>query len=91
MQQYTKGVTIGIVYGPNGGVPIIGNNVVLAAGLKIIGNVKIGNNVVGAGAVVTKDIPDGAVVVGVPARIVSMSGEEVGKYYYLEDKSYLVT
>lgn len=51
--------------------PIIGNNVVIGAGAKIIGGVVIGDNVnIGAGAVVTKNIPDGCTVVGNPARII---------------------
>lgn len=74
--------TIGSVYGPNGGVPIIGDNVVMCAGSIVIGKVKVGNNVmIGAGAVVTKDIPDNAVVVGVPARIVSYEGAKHVGYY----------
>lgn len=51
--------------------PTIGDNVQLGASVCIIGDVKIGNNViVGAGSVVTKDIPDDSVVVGNPARII---------------------
>ena len=70
-----QGVTIG---GWKGGVPQIGSNVMICAGAKVIGNVRIGNNVVvGANAVVTHDVPDNAVVAGVPARIVSMKGEEL--------------
>lgn len=75
-------VTIGSVYGPKGGVPQIGDNVVLAAGAKVIGNIRIGNNVmVGAGAVVVKDVPDNAVVVGNPAKVVSFEGERHVSYY----------
>ncbi len=45
--------------------PIIGNNVYIGAGAKLIGNIVIGNNVkIGANAVVTKDVPDGYTVVG---------------------------
>lgn len=52
------------------GVPIIGNNVYIAKGSIIIGGINIGNNVIiGANAVVTKPVPDNAVVAGVPARI----------------------
>ena len=52
-------------------VPIIGNYVYIGAGAKILGPIKIGNNIViGANAVVITDIPDGSVVVGVPAKIV---------------------
>lgn len=77
-----QGVTIGSVRGPKGGVPRIGNNVVLSAGVKVVGNVRIGDNVmVGAGAVVVKDIPDNAVAVGVPAKVISMNGKEKVKYY----------
>jgi len=48
----------------------IGDNCKIFAGAKIIGNLRIGNNVtIGANAVVLKDIPDGATAVGVPARI----------------------
>lgn len=51
--------------------PTIGNNVTLGANVVIIGRVSIGDNVViGAGSVVVKDIPDNAVVVGNPARII---------------------
>lgn len=42
----------------------IGDNCIIGAGAKIIGNVNIGNNVrIGAGAVVTKDVPDNATVI----------------------------
>lgn len=51
--------------------PQIGDNVYLAAGAKILGDIRIGNNaVVAAGAVVTHDVPDNAIVAGVPARII---------------------
>ena len=50
--------------------PIIGNNVTIYPGAKLIGDITIGNNVIiGAGAVVTKNIPDNCVVGGVPAKI----------------------
>lgn len=76
------GVTIGSVRGPKGGAPKIGDNVVLSAGVQVIGNVKIGNNViVGAGAVVVHDIPDNSVVVGNPAKIVSNNGKINVSYY----------
>lgn len=51
----------------------IGDNCYISAGVTILGPVKIGNNVtIGAGAVVTKDIPDNAIVGGVPAKIIKM-------------------
>lgn len=50
---------------------IIGDNVTLGIGVKIVGSVKIGSNVIiGANAVVTKDIPDNTIVGGIPARII---------------------
>ncbi len=65
-----------VVVGGSGGpdVPVIGNNVVIGAGAKILGKVKVGNNCrIGANAVVLKDVPDGATAVGVPARIIERS------------------
>ena len=48
----------------------VGDNVYISTGVTILGPVRIGNNVtIGAGAVVTKDIPDNAVVGGIPAKI----------------------
>lgn len=49
----------------------IGDNVMIGSDVVVLYNTKIGNNViVAAGAVVTKDIPDGSVVAGVPAKVV---------------------
>ncbi len=76
-----QGVTIGSSFGPRGGIPVIGDNVILCAGCKVVGNVHIGNNVVvGANAVVIRDVPDNSVVVGVPAKVVSQKGNELIKY-----------
>lgn len=51
--------------------PVLGNGVVVGAGAKILGRVCIGNDVsIGANAVVIEDVPDFAVVVGIPARVV---------------------
>lgn len=55
----------------------IGDNVVIGAGAKIIGEVTIGDNVkIGANAVVVKDIPANCTAVGVPARIIPHNTEE---------------
>lgn len=49
----------------------IGDNCYIGLGVKILGSVTIGNNVaIGANAVVTKDIPDNAIVGGVPAKVI---------------------
>ncbi len=62
-------VTIGLKDGVSG-VPHIGDGVVLNAGAKIIGKLFIGDgSIIGANAVVTKDIPPNVVAVGVPAKI----------------------
>ena len=51
--------------------PTIGNNVIIGAGAKILGNITIGDNTrVGAGSVVVDDVPEHCTVVGVPGRIV---------------------
>jgi len=55
--------------------PVIGDNVYLAPGSKVIGGITIGNNVtVGANCVVNSSIPNNAVAVGIPARIISYEG-----------------
>ena len=52
-------------------VPIIGRNCFIGAGAFVIGKITIGDNVkIGAGAVVTTDVPEGCTAVGVPARLV---------------------
>jgi serine O-acetyltransferase len=59
------------------GYPVLGDNVYIGAGAKIIGNVKIGNNVaIGANCVVIDDIPNNAVVGGIPGRVLSFGGAE---------------
>ena len=51
--------------------PTVGNNVVLGAGAKVLGNITIGDNVrIGAGSVVIEDVPSDCTVVGNPGRIV---------------------
>ena len=58
--------------------PTIGNNVMISSGAKVLGPFKVGNNVrIAAGAVVLEEVPDGATVVGVPARVVRLNGEKV--------------
>lgn len=53
------------------GAPILGGHVDVGAGAKVLGPVRIGNHVrIGANSVVLSDVPDGATVVGAPARIV---------------------
>lgn len=78
-------------------VPVIGDNVEIHAGARVLGPVKIGDNVIiGANAVVVKDVPDNCVVAGVPARIIkdNMTEEaraEMNKYKERGDKPFPVT
>ena len=67
-------VTIGWA---NGGAPVIGDNVWIASGAKVLGPVTIGNDVIiGANAVVIKDIPAHSIVAGVPAKIIKQRKTE---------------
>jgi len=72
----SQGVTLGQANrGKNKGYPVLGDNVYVGPGAKIVGAVNIGNNVaIGANCVVTKDIPDNAVVVGIPGKVISFEG-----------------
>ncbi|MBC6130222.1 serine O-acetyltransferase [Listeria booriae] len=55
--------------------PTVGNRALISAGAKILGPINIGEDAkVGAGAVVIKDVPLGATVVGVPAKVVRLNG-----------------
>ncbi|KKI93262.1 hypothetical protein WQ54_05360 [Bacillus sp. SA1-12] len=56
--------------------PTIGDNVCIYSGAIVLGNITIGNNAeIGAGAVCIKDVPDNAIVVGNPARIIKIKEE----------------
>lgn len=60
--------------------PTLKDNVLVASGAKVLGSITIGeNSKVGAGAVVLKDVPPNATVVGVPGRIVVQDGKRVNK------------
>lgn len=62
-----QGVTIGQ---SKGKYPKIGNSVIIYPGAKIIGDISIGDNsIIGANAVVTKDVPANTIVAGIPARV----------------------
>lgn len=61
----------------------IGNNVWIGAAAVILPGVSIGDNsVIGAGSVVTKDIPEGVVAVGNPCRVLRKIGEKDRQYYF---------
>jgi serine O-acetyltransferase len=57
--------------------PTLGENVVVGAGAKVLGNLELGNNVrIGAGSVVLRDVPSDCTVVGIPGRIIYRAGSK---------------
>lgn len=65
-----NGVTIGLRHRSVRGSPIIGNRVDIGAGAKVLGAIRIGDDVViGANAVVITDVPPNSIAVGIPAQI----------------------
>ncbi|HUV36671.1 MAG TPA: serine O-acetyltransferase [Patescibacteria group bacterium] len=77
-----QGVTLGGVSMSKGKRhPTIGDDVVIGAGAKVLGPVMIGDHaMIGSGSVVVKDVPDGGVAVGVPAKVISrrhVSGHKI--------------
>jgi serine O-acetyltransferase len=72
----SEGVTIAAgARGGERGAPWIGDRVYIGPGATVSGPIRIGNDAaIGANAVVNEDVPDGAVVAGAPARVLSMKG-----------------
>ena len=76
-----QGVLIGNSEGKNAGVPTIGDNVYCGANSIIIGNAKIGNDVlIAPGAFVNFDVPDNSIVIGNPGRIIQRDSSPTKKY-----------
>ena len=58
--------------------PTLGNNVMVGSGAKVLGPFKVGDNArIAANSVVLREVPEGATVVGVPGRVVRLSGEKL--------------
>ena len=65
-----NGVTVGLRHTGFRGSPVLGNRVDIGAGAKILGPIRIGDDVaIGANAVVLTDVPSNSIAVGVPARV----------------------
>ena len=65
-----QGVTVGLRHRGVRGSPQLGDRVDIGAGAKLLGPIRIGNDVaIGANAVVLSDVPDHCIAIGVPARI----------------------
>lgn len=76
-----QGVLIGNSKGKSEGVPTIGDNVCVNANAIIIGNCKIGNNVlIAPGAFVNFDVPDNSIVIGNPGKIIFRNISPTEKY-----------
>ncbi|WP_298222850.1 serine acetyltransferase [Flavobacterium sp.] len=73
-----QNVTIGVSgQGEKRGVPVIGNNVYIAANSVVAGKITVGDDVlIGACSLVNADVPAHATVVGVPAQVVSRNGSK---------------
>ena len=58
--------------------PTLGNNVMVGSGAKVLGPFKVGDNArIAANSVVLREVPPNATVVGVPGRVVKISGEKL--------------
>ena len=67
--------------------PTIGNDVVIGSGAQIIGPIKVGNNSrIAANAVVVKDVPENATMVGIPAKAVKLDNRGSFRPYGVDDK-----
>lgn len=65
-----NGVTVGLKNAGQRGAPVVGDRVDIGAGAKILGPIRIGDDVaIGANAVVITDVPSNSIAVGVPATI----------------------
>jgi len=75
-----QGVTLGGTGNEKGKRhPTLGDRVVVGTGAKVLGGIRIGDDVkIGAGSVVVHPVPDGATVVGIPGRVVRTRREAAG-------------
>ena len=66
--------------------PTLKDNVVVGSGAQVLGPIEVGKNAkIGSNAVVTKDVPENAVMIGIPARNVGTTTEEFKPYAVTEE------
>ena len=66
--------------------PTLKDNVVVGSGAQVLGPIEVGKNAkIGSNAVVTKDVPENAVMIGIPARNVGTTNEEFKPYAVTEE------
>lgn len=71
---------------PKKGSPVIGDNCYIGCGAKIIGNVRIGNNVrIGANCIVVDDVPDNCTVVLPKSRVIQKTGNQDNNFVLIDD------
>ena len=67
--------------------PTIGNDVVVGSGAQIIGPIRVGKNArIASNAVVVKDVPENATMVGIPAKVVKLENKGNFRPYGVDDK-----
>jgi serine O-acetyltransferase len=75
-------VTLGDSWGGQPGAPFVGSHVMIGAGAVVLGGLHLGpNSVVGANAVVTKDVPPGHLAVGNPAHCRPIELDDVHRLF----------
>lgn len=82
----SHGVTVGNKK-PGGKSPVIGNNVYICVGAKVLGEIVVGeNSIIGANAVVIESVPDNSIAAGVPAKIIKIiSSKETFREFSYEN------
>ena len=67
---------------PGGGSPVIGSEVLIGAGAKVLGPIRVGDrSVIGANSVVPSDVPAGVVVAGAPAKVIKNNDMDPASYF----------
>lgn len=72
---------------PGGGAPVIGDNVYICAGAKVLGEITVGDHcIIGANAVLMESVPPNSVVAGIPAKVIKeITDKQKYKEFYYEN------